>query len=296
MEEKYRYDHEMPLRVDEWSPRTYVEPFHWHASLEIGLCLSGKGWFYFGDKTYEVTAGDIFVVNNLERHIAQSDAADPSNYLFVNFRPELFGDGDKELLLPFVYNPKKFTNKMAKELPAARQIGELIRQMRTEQLNKQAGHRQIMKGLLLQICALLFRHYSNHPGYKEQFNQIYEQYMRLQPALAFLRDRFRENIGLEDMAKQLKLSCSRARHLFKHIMGEGFKEYLTQLRINEAKKLLSGTERTVTEICMSCGFQNISPFYRAFRQIVGMTPQAYREQSALFILRTEQDEEPVFPE
>lgn len=286
MEQRYRSDIGKMIDIFEWSPRTYVEPFHWHSSLEIGVCLSGKGWFYFGDKTYDVSPGDVFVVNSLERHIAQSDAANPSNYYFVNFKPELFGDEDKELLLPFVYNPKKFTNKICKELPAARRIGDAMRQLMQEQTNAEPAYRSMMKGILLQICSHLSRHYSAQEGYGEPFDKVFEPYMKLQPALAYLRTHFREEIVLEDMAKQLNLSPSRARHLFKQIMGEGFKEYLTQLRINEAKKLLAGTNRTVTEIGLSCGFQNISPFYRAFQAIVGMTPQAYREQSALAILHS----------
>ncbi len=288
MEERYQFDNGRLIDIYEWSPRTYVEPFHWHSSLEIGVCLSGKGRFYFGDKTYEVSPGDIFVVNNLERHIAQSEASDPSRYLFVNFKPELLGDEDKELLLPFVYNPKAFTNKIGKELPVARQIGDAMRQLMQEQANGHQAYRSMMKGILLQICSLLFRHYSAQEDCEEPFNKVFEPYMKLQPALAYLRANFRDSVELEDLARELKLSSSRARHLFKQIMGEGFKEYVTQLRINEAKKLLAGTNATVTDICMSCGFQNISPFYRAFQAIVGMTPQAYRERSALSMLHSAQ--------
>jgi hypothetical protein len=75
MKFKYEFEKDQSIMFQIWKPCSMVETFHWHTSLEIGYCFSGKGWFYFGD-------------------------------------PDFIEQGDKELLLPFVYNPTNFHNQI----------------------------------------------------------------------------------------------------------------------------------------------------------------------------------------
>lgn len=280
----------LPCVVDEWSPSNDTDPEHRHKNLEIGYCISGKGWFYFGEKTYKVSPGDIFIVNNLEHHCAQSDKSNPSKYLFLYFDPSITTNWEKELLLPFVYRPKAFINKISHKHPVAQRIGSLIKMILKEQINEKIGYRSMMRNLLFHICTLLLRHYNCDEEYSKEFSKVYEQYSKLQPAIEYMHHNFSDNIELDDISKELNLSPSRTRQLFKEIMGEGFKEYLTQLRINEAKVMLSGTNKTVTEICLLCGFQNLSPFYRAFNKLVGMTPHEYRKETTSVLYMERKDE------
>jgi AraC-like DNA-binding protein/mannose-6-phosphate isomerase-like protein (cupin superfamily) len=277
---KHQFEKNHLVSISEWTPSTMVETFHWHTSLEIGYCISGHGWFYFGDKTFEVRAGDIFVVNNMERHIAQSDAKDPSKYVFVYFDPLIIEQENIELLLPFVYNPKQFQNQIPAHLPVAQKIGLLIQTLQEEYKERNIIYRSMMRSVLLQICGLLLRHYSRSTP-REDINRTLNLYHKLDPALTYMKEHFQETIELEDIASRLNLSPSRTRHLFKETIGEGFKEYLIHLRVNEAKRLLSNTDLPTMEICMLCGFQSHSPFYRAFNKIVEMTPQDYRKQASV---------------
>lgn len=273
----YDLEQDLLIRCERWTPKTFVETFHWHRSFEIGYCLSGGGHFYFGDKVYPVRQGDIFIVNNLERHIAQSDEADPSRFLFVYFDPLLL-EQERELMLPFIYSPLRFSNRMPGSLPLAGEIGELLLRLEQENAARQPAYRSMMQCLLLQICTLVLRHYHSMLV-KEDFVEVYSQYNHVKPALDYMHEHFRHSLELVDIARVLNLSTSRSRHLFKEALGEGFKAYLLHLRVNEAKRLLTQSEQSVTEISLSCGFQSHNPFYRAFKDIVGMTPQEYRERS-----------------
>lgn len=271
------------IEIFEWSPTTHIDPFHTHDHLEIGYCLSGTGTFYFGNKTYSAREGDVFVVNNLEGHAASSNPDNPSNYLFIYFDPMIIEQVDPELLLPFVYWPKQFDNRISGRLPVAQQIGGLFHDLWEEYQKKQRGYHGLMHSLILEICALLLRHYDSRTSLKD-WNQALMSYYRLKPVLDYMKEHFRENITLESVASMLALSPSRARHLFAEKLGGGFKQYLLQLRINEAKRLLVSTELPIVEVMHSCGFQSHAPFYRAFKQIVGMPPQTYRERSAKLAL------------
>ncbi|ANE45174.1 AraC family transcriptional regulator [Paenibacillus swuensis] len=277
MEIFYEFEKDMPFLIEDWTPISMVETFHWHTPLEIGYCVSGQGWFYFGDKKYRVQPGDVFVVNNMERHIAQSDPEDPSRYLFIFFDPSIMDQMDKELLLPFIYNPAQFSNQIPAGTRIADELGALFLQFQQEYNERSVGCKSMMRGILLQICSLLLRHYGNNTPRKEM-NRVFNSYNKLQPALSLMKEQFREPLELEHIADLLRLSPSRARHLFKETIGEGFKEYLTHLRINEAKRLLITSDLPVLDICLQCGFQSQTPFYRSFRHIVGVSPQQYRDQ------------------
>lgn len=55
-------------------------------------------------------------------------------------------------------------------------------------------------------------------------------------------------------------------------------QYLAVTRIEEAKKLLTGSDKDITSICFEVGFETLSSFYRTFKQLVGRTPKQYRRE------------------
>jgi AraC-like DNA-binding protein len=280
LKHKTKFDLKLPIKVIEWTPSSHVGAFHWHNYLEIGLCISGAGWFYFGNKKYEVEPGDVFVVNNQERHIAQSQLENPSRYLFVYFDLALIEQKDQELLLPFVYNSKQFENKIAANTCNAQEIGRLIQAIYVESQKQDHAYIRMIQSYVIQICVLLMRYYGNHASMKDR-NRLLINYNKIQPALIYIKEHFREYVKLEDVASHISLSPSRVQHLFKEAVGEGFKEYLLHLRIDEARRYLSTTDYTILDICLKCGFQSHAPFYRAFKQLVGLTPQQYRDQHSV---------------
>ncbi len=94
----------------------------------------------------------------------------------------------------------------------------------------------------------------------------------------YILNNFREEITLNDVAKQANLSPNYLSHLFKKETGQNFKTYLNTLRYDYAKKLLAFTDMTVQEICNECGFHDYPNFIRRFRQHTDLYPSAYREK------------------
>jgi transcriptional regulator GlxA family with amidase domain len=56
-------------------------------------------------------------------------------------------------------------------------------------------------------------------------------------------------------------------------------QYLLEVRIARAKTLLKDTEHEIISICFEVGFENVSTFYRSFKQSTGLTPHQYRTQN-----------------
>ena len=82
-------------------------------------------------------------------------------------------------------------------------------------------------------------------------------------SLKFLADYF--GVNLTSLSKALKSKLS-----------TGFHEYITNLRIEEAKKLLLTTDKSIQDISQECGFSSVKTFLRVFKNIVGITPTEFR--------------------
>ncbi|MBQ6998351.1 MAG: helix-turn-helix domain-containing protein [Clostridia bacterium] len=86
------------------------------------------------------------------------------------------------------------------------------------------------------------------------------------------------NISSYDLCNYLSCSRSHISHQFKTQTGKSIREYLTELRLEDAKSLLKHSELTVTEIAFSVGFGSSNYFTNVFKKEMGMSPGEYRKQ------------------
>ncbi|SFK95779.1 AraC-type DNA-binding protein [Paenibacillus sp. 1_12] len=276
--EKMDLDHAFPIDMARRTIRANTVTKHWHPFLELGLCVEGEGWFHINDETYPVRPGDLFVVNQAQPHIANCDPDKMCRFIFIYFRPSILETSEPELLLPFNSKPFVIRNKITGSLPIAQEIGRLMLSMGEELEQKQVGYKSYVVGALQQSCALLVRYYRSLLS-EQEWNVTLTSFNRIFPALQFIKEHYTETIHLEDVAAHISLSPSRTYHLFKEIIGDGFKEYLIKMRVKEAQRLLIGSDIPVTDVFLQSGFPNHASFYRSFQQLVKMTPSQYRKSA-----------------
>ncbi|MMZ69027.1 HTH-type transcriptional activator Btr [compost metagenome] len=89
-----------------------------------------------------------------------------------------------------------------------------------------------------------------------------------------------DDFGIEEIADFLGISCSYFCLLFKNHFGETFVEYLTRQRMDMAKDLLSGSDKTIAQICLAVGYQERRYFSKVFQKYTGMTPSDFRMQQS----------------
>ncbi|MDO4323246.1 MAG: helix-turn-helix domain-containing protein [Lachnospiraceae bacterium] len=88
---------------------------------------------------------------------------------------------------------------------------------------------------------------------------------------------FRKDISLIDSAESVGISPYYLSHIFKERTGQTFVEYLSQVRIEEAKRLCSDTTLSLKEISEQCGYLNITYFCKVFKRLTGKTIGEYRK-------------------
>ena len=102
---------------------------------------------------------------------------------------------------------------------------------------------------------------------------------QITPAINYIDANYDKPITLAEIARASHLSPSRLAHIFKEQMGITLIDYLTSVRIEQAKELLLATDQSCTEICFQAGYNNQSYFTRTFKSVAGMTPRRFRIQN-----------------
>ena len=86
------------------------------------------------------------------------------------------------------------------------------------------------------------------------------------------------SLSLEMASEQVGLSAGYIGKLFKTVTGTSFNDYVTHLRLEQAKHLLAETTGTVAQIGEQVGIHNVPYFSTIFKKKYGMTPSQFREQ------------------
>ena len=95
--------------------------------------------------------------------------------------------------------------------------------------------------------------------------------------IAYVKRHHTQNITLIDVCREFSCSHSLLSHAFKKSVGMSFREYITHLRIEDAKNLLLHSRLSVTEIAMSVGFSDSNYFSNVFKKSVGVSPLSFRK-------------------
>jgi len=100
--------------------------------------------------------------------------------------------------------------------------------------------------------------------------------------IAYMRERLDEDISLQDLADVVRLSRFHFCSAFRLATGSTPHETLTRLRLDEACRLLTSSNQSISEIALSVGFQTPSAFAARFRKVVGLTPREFRRFRGFF--------------
>lgn len=100
---------------------------------------------------------------------------------------------------------------------------------------------------------------------------------RAEYACRYVLAHFQENINRDRMAEMVNLSPGYFSNLFRAEVGMSFSDYLIQVRIENAKRLLRRFDLSVEAISRQCGFNSLAHFSRTFKDRVGVSPLKYRK-------------------
>lgn len=272
------------VRFQEDSGSHFYDKLHQHPQLQLTVILEGKGQLLSGDYLGRFQAGDVFFLGENAPHVFRSDPEyfekdsrlkSVGNTIFFDF--EALGKGLMEL--EELNSLKKFRDFEGQcfqlEGESADKIRDLVGQFeKSEGLIRFQGAIQLLN-LLDQPGDDMKSLNSSKPerGLSEKDGSRMNRVMQF-----LLQNRFRE-VTLEQTASVANLSKEAFCRFFKLRTRKTFTQYLIELRINEAKKLLQERDLGISEIAFQVGFENLSYFNRSFKKITGKTPREFKKSA-----------------
>lgn len=101
----------------------------------------------------------------------------------------------------------------------------------------------------------------------------------MQKALEYLHKNFQRGVSMKEMIRVTNMSNTAFSMAFKKTYRLTFKEYLLNIRVGYACKLLTEASLSISQIAFNCGFENISNFNRQFKKLKGLTPSHFLHQA-----------------
>jgi AraC-like DNA-binding protein len=246
--------------------------WHYHVEMELTLFTSGEGTRFAGDNISPFAAGEVVLLGEKLPHHWHTRG--PSSGLSVqwSFPPEHpFWSFPEALLLVPVF--KRAGHGILYHGAIAAAITEGMRE-----IVHSTGLERL--GVLLRLMSIVARASEteqvtlSHRSFSLPTESRHQEAMS--EAVRHLLAHFRDEIRLEEVLKLTQMSKPAFSRQFKKHSGKTFSEFLSCLRLQAACRELVETDRSVLEIALSCGYNQISFFNRIFRRTLGCSPSQYR--------------------
>lgn len=259
----------------------FYSKWHFHPEIELVYIIKGSGQQFIGDNVHIFKSGDMMLLGSNLPHLWKSDdsfflqgsSEMRVEAIVIHFLPECFGKD-------FFALPEN--QAVASLFITAQQAIRIKDETKDEvsclahKLLTASGSERII--LLLQIltCIANSTHtrtvcnkgliFKNNPGESERLNSIYQ----------YILNNYATNISLSEIARVAHMSPNAFCRYFKSRIKKTFSTTLMEVRIGNACKLLADTDRSISDICYNCGYNNLSNFNRHFKTLTGRTPLQHR--------------------
>ncbi len=253
---------------------------HHHDFLELAYVLEGEARHTLNGQVSMLRPGDFFFIDFNSTH-AYTKTPETPKLKIINclFMPATV---DKTLAecrsLKEVVNNYliRFESSFLSANPANHifkdtdgAVLHLMERLLQEFDAKRAGFVEIMRCMLIEIIILAMRSINN-----TDTNVIYGDYS--QYIVEHIEKNYMLPITLTDVAKELYLSLPYLSVKFKQDTGLTFCKYLQKVRIEQCCRLLANSDMKITEAAAAVGYSDQKQFHKAFKNLLGITPNEFR--------------------
>lgn len=254
-----------------------------HEFLEVIYLYDGEMDIQIRNRRFHLKQGDVVVIgpNIYKQLLYKPNVA--ARLIGLNFQPEAIrsgaGEGDDEVYLaPFFCQGPRFPHVILGRETLSREVFRLLIKIHNELPARTAFNRLAAKTYLKVLFLLLARHFRGYLESQETMARMLKHVDRLRPVFELLDKQYGERVEVRNAARICAMSTSYFMRFFKMTTGQSFRVYLTGFRIAKAQSLLSTGRSPIAEISQQVGFCSQSYFGKVFRELVGMTPNAFRRR------------------
>ena len=261
----------------------YVSP-HWHPEVEILCLLEGSIRIVIDGQILFPGAGSILFVNQKEIHHLTSQGPGLRYNAFV-FPLEFLSFSHEDYcqqawILPLLQRRSAFPRILEPDHPCQAEAMEILSRLSHVQQRQAPGYQLAVKSLLYELLSCLIENNALTAAPPSPTAAQEKKLETLRQMLSYMEDHLQERITLDEISSQFYMTPNYFCRFFKENLGQTPMSCLNGLRLEKACRLLADTDMQVLEICLSCGFNNLSYFIRLFHRHRGMSPSRYRAEAA----------------
>lgn len=250
-------------------PPNYKFEIHKHSEIEINYINTGCCIMGVGDEYVPLKAGDCIVVSPYVSHCFMVEVSKSCSITQLEYSVSL----PRELEEKFPISKENIYYSRFSSCESLYKSLENVCESFREQRDQDEFSSAQLDFALAQFYVVLSKYLDKHRKKDEAIEQGV-----VGEVIKYINNHVEEELNLEVIADKYNVSTRYIRKYFNKYLGMNCTEYISLLRIAKAKEMLWNTNKSITEIAMTSGFNSSQYFSRVFSKYTSMTPVEYREK------------------
>lgn len=260
----------------------FYDQLHHHPELQLIYILEGTGDLFIGDSIITFEPGNLFLFGSNQSHILKSDSKyfredcdEMSRSISIFFHEESLGKGFFDISETAVI--KSLLDRTSHSLQFSPDVAWEMGQ-RMKGLVDKSGFDSFLEILSILNDLAQTENFKYLAGISTANPPTDKESERINNVINYILKNYKEDIELGTIAEIGNYSKAAFCRFFKQRTRKTFTQFLNEVRIAQACKLLQNTDLNISQVCFESGYNNVSNFNRQFKRITETTPKDYVEK------------------
>jgi len=272
---------EKDIIIEKISRKDYfsMDSYHSHPAFEIYYLkeIRGNANIIINGKRYPLKKNHVVIIDSLIPHKTDFSKAEKHTRMLIEISPTVF---DKKIEDYFDISINKFFHSFTgvHMFPDStlKKIRTCMDDINDEYLYQKESNNKLILLHLLEIIITIQR--DSYMTLNKSSVYLKQNFL-LEPIIRYINENMLLDIHLSDISKKFHIDKSYLSRLFKEHTNHTVHEYIKLKRVSYAQRLLLLNQKaSIADIAISCGFQNVNSFIRAFKKFTDLTPFQYRKK------------------
>ena len=250
----------------------FKSAFHYHPEFELIWTLKSRGKRFIGNSISPYQPGELIFLGKNIPHCWMTN--EHSVQMVVQMKEDFLGN-------EFLAAPEcNFLRNMFEESYRGIQFfgatkTSVLQKLKLLQKKESFERLLLLLDILNELGHSKEKDYLSTEGYPNSANR--KEFDRIQKIYTYIHDNYQGHVSLDEAAKLVNLTKSSFCKFIKAKTKKTFSTIVNEVRISKAAESLQNSEKTISEICYECGFNDPSYFFKQFAKYLKMSPKVFRD-------------------
>lgn len=252
---------------------------HFHPEFEIYYLFEGSRYYFIEDKTYQVNAGSLVLLDAMQIHRTSACGGESHDRFLIEFASESFAEFFFEasgITLKDFFS--EHTGIFELNEDGRKYIEDIFHAITREFTDKLPHYQSLIMLKIAELLLFVMRWKVNSRAFSNSSELDTAKHKKIDEISRYIMENYHNALSLSDVSRHFFISKSYLCRIFKEVTGFSVQDYINILRVKKAQELLENTEMSVLEIAASLGYGSVTFFDRVFRKYTETTPLKYRKQ------------------